>query len=211
MEHTTILRPELDPENFEAVNTSFACTTKDGFAAARVTKTQKLLEFDTNSYAKLRGFSFCDGTIEVDVCSRLLPDAPDYARGFIGIAFRIAEDDSQFESFYLRPTNGRDCTDPVRKNHAMQYFSFPKYTFAYFRDHGITQYEAPAELALDEWVHIKAVICGSHADFYLNGSGVPALSVSGLKLGAKASGAVGFFVDIGTEGFFKNLTVTTAG
>jgi hypothetical protein len=29
-----------------------------------------------------------DGRIEVDLCARLLPDAPDYARGFIGLAYR---------------------------------------------------------------------------------------------------------------------------
>lgn len=202
--------PDLSPENFKAVNTSFELTAKDGFAAARVIKTRKLLDFDTNSYARLLDFSFHNGVIELDVCSRLLPDAPDYARGFIGIAFRIAEGDDRFESFYLRPTNGRDCTDPVRKKHAMQYFSFPGYTFDYFREFGITQYEAPAEFSLDEWVHIKAVVHEAHADFYLNGSDLPALSVSDLKLGPGASGSVGFFVDIGTEGFFKNLQITCA-
>lgn len=38
----------------------------------------------------------------------------DFARGFIGIAFRIDDEDSTFESFYVRPTNGR-IDDPVRK------------------------------------------------------------------------------------------------
>ena len=36
--------------------------------------------------------------------SRLLKDAPDFARGFIGIAYCINEDDTKFESFYVRPT-----------------------------------------------------------------------------------------------------------
>lgn len=198
----------LSAQNFRGVNVSFTPVSLDGTDAARVIKTHKLLDFDTNSYAKLRGSRFHNGVIEVDVCSRLLPDAPDYARGFIGIAFRIAEDGSRFESFYLRPTNGRSCSDPVRKQHAMQYFSYPTYTFAYFREHGVTQYEAPAEIDLGEWTHIKAVVQDGCADFYLNGADVPALSVPDLKLGPDAAGAVGFFVDTGTEGFYKNLTVT---
>lgn len=198
----------LSAQNFQGTNVSFEPVRLDGEAAARVVKTRKLLDFDTNSYAKLRGSHFHNGIIEVDVCSRLLPDAPDFARGFIGIAFRIAEDDGQFEAFYLRPTNGRSCSDPARRQHAMQYFSYPTYTFAYFREHGVTQYEAPAEIDLGEWMHIKAVVQDDRADFYLNGADVPALSVPALKLGPDAAGAVGLFVDIGTEGFYKNLTVT---
>ena len=80
------------------------------------------LEPDINTYAGIEGSDFHNGTIEVDVCGRLLPDAPDYSRGFIGIVFRAAEDGREFESFYIRPTNGKDCTDPVRKSHGCQYF-----------------------------------------------------------------------------------------
>jgi hypothetical protein len=47
-----------------------------------------------------------DGVIEVDLCARLLPDAPDYARSFIGLAYRVQDDLSTYESLYLRPTNG---------------------------------------------------------------------------------------------------------
>ena len=90
-------------------------------------------EPDINTYIQIDGSDFHNGTIEVDVCAGLLPDAPDYSRGFIGIVFRAAEDGREFESFYIRPTNGKGCTDPVRKAHGCQYFSFPGYTFAYFR------------------------------------------------------------------------------
>ncbi|MGT2775580.1 hypothetical protein ACVRZG_05895 [Streptococcus hyovaginalis] len=63
-------------------------------------------------------------------------DAPDFARGFIGLAFRISENDDYFESFYIRPTNGR-TEDPIRRNRAIQYFAYPTYTFDYFREKGI--------------------------------------------------------------------------
>lgn len=165
------------------------------------------LEPDINTYAGVIGASFHNGTIEADVCGRLLPDAPDYARGFIGIVFRAAEDGREFESFYIRPTNGKGCQDPVRKAHGCQYFSFPGYTFSYFRDFGITKYENHVDtIALDQWSHIKAVIRDNCGKFYVDG--IEVLSVCGFKHGPAARGNVGLYVDIGTDGLFRNLNIT---
>ena len=58
---------------------------------------------------------FHDGPIGVDLASEIEPDAPGYARGFIGIAFRIGGA-GRFESIYLRPTNSV-AGDQVRRNH----------------------------------------------------------------------------------------------
>ena len=141
------------------------------------------------------------------MCGRLREDAPAHARGFIGIVFRVNDTDSEFESFYIRPTNGRGCTDPVRRTHACQYFSYPGYTFSYFRGFGITKYEcALDDITLGEWAHIKADIHDSHASFYVNGR--IAFEVNDLKHGPDARGSVGFYLDIGTDGLFKNLEVT---
>lgn len=173
----------------------------------KVVKKDKLMEFDENTYVKLVDSSFHNGEIEVKMLSHLLPDAPDFARGFIGIAFRINEEDTAFESFYVRPTNGR-VTDSIRKSRAVQYFSYPDYTFEYFRNLEITDFEGPADIGLDEWITLKAVINGATAKFYLNDLTEPVLIVEQMKLGADARGAVGLFVDIGTEGFFKDLKIT---
>ena len=193
--------------SFCAVHTAVSKTELDGEPVLRVVKAEKLMEFDENTYAKLSGSSFRNGVIEVDMLSRLLPDAPDFARGFIGIAFRISGDDTKFESFYVRPTNGR-TDDPVRKAHGSQYFAYPGYTFAYFREHGVTKYEAPVDIGLDEWIHLRAVVEGGRAEFFVNGNHT--LTVDDLKHGPDQAGAVGLFVDIGTEAFFKNLTITAA-
>ncbi|WRK52826.1 hypothetical protein SD457_21750 [Coprobacillaceae bacterium CR2/5/TPMF4] len=104
----------LDMNNFEPVNTKIENINIDNEQVLKVVKAKKIMEFDENTYAKLIDSSFHNGVIEVKMLSRLLKDAPDFARGFIGIAYRINEDDSAFESFYLRPTNGR-IDDPVRK------------------------------------------------------------------------------------------------
>ncbi|MEI5994301.1 hypothetical protein [Candidatus Enterococcus mansonii] len=199
------MNSEITP--IEAVHTKVEQTTLNGEPVLRVTKKDKLMDFDENTYAKLVGPVFHNGIIEVKMLSRLLPDAPDFARGFIGIAFRINDDDTKFESFYVRPTNGR-IDDPVRKNRGVQYFSYPKYTFDYFRNLGITDFEGPADIGLDEWISLKAVINGEKGIFYLNDNEKPVLVVENMKHGADGKGAIGFFVDIGTEAFFKELKIT---
>ena len=175
----------------------------------RVIKKDKLMQFDENTFVKLKDMSFHNGIIKVKMLSRLLADAPDFARGFIGIVFRVKEDNSEFESFYIRPTNAV-TEDPVRRAHGCQYFSYPGYTFSYFREFGITEYEAPIHNGLDEWIQLTAVIRDEKAEFYLNEEKDPVLAVSSLKHGREARGSVGFFSEIGTEAFFKDLEVECA-
>lgn len=176
----------------------------DGERVVRVVKNVRKNEYGLRSYAVVPGIDFHNGVIEVDVRSRILQDAPDLARGFIGIAFRVPESDGPFECFYLRPANGR-CNDAERRAHAVEYFSYPNYTFAYFRAKGITKYEAPADIGLDEWVHVRIEAEGTHSRLYTNGVNV--LSVEDMKGGEEARGGIALFVDIGTEGFFKNLRI----
>lgn len=196
---------DLRRNDFEEVNTSISDSELHDEKVLRVIKANKIMEFDENTYAKLKTIRFHNGIIEVKMLSRLLPDAPDFARGFIGIAYRINDDDSQFESFYVRPTNGR-TTDLERRAHGCQYFAYPKYTFSYFREHHITKYEAPVDIGLDEWITLKAVIKDECAQFYINEKSV--LVVDDMKHGFGDYGAIGFFVDIGTEAFFKDLKIT---
>ena len=93
------------------------------------------------------------------------------------------------------------------RSHGCQYFSYPGYTFSYFRDHHITDYEAPADIDLNEWIPVKAVIQDERADFYLNDQTQPVLTVKNMKHGKDPKGAVGLFTDIGTEAFFKDLEI----
>ncbi len=50
--------------------------------------------------------TFENGTIEVDILSRLYGKGPADARAFAGIAYRITDGGAHFEAFYLRPLNG---------------------------------------------------------------------------------------------------------
>ena len=95
----------------------------------------------------------------------------------------------------------------MRKAHGCQYFSFPGYTFSYFRDFGITDYENAVDtIALNQWSHLMAVVRDDSAVFYVDRKEV--LRVDGLKHGPSARGNVGLYVDIGTDGYFRNLCIT---
>ncbi len=61
---------------------------------------------------------------------------------------------------------------------------------------------------MDEWISLKAVIENEQAKFYLNDNKEPVLVVDNMKHGVGKHGAIGFFVDIGTEAYFKDLKIT---
>jgi len=56
-------------------------------------------------YAKLLEFDFSNGTIELELAGKPGENAGQGARGFVGVAFRIADDNTHFECFYLRPAS----------------------------------------------------------------------------------------------------------
>lgn len=197
--------PELS--QLVAVGASVDEAKVDGERVVRVVKPEDDREPDVPTYARLVGSDFHNGTIEVEVRARLMPWADIDCRGFIGIAFRASVTADAFEGFYVRPRNGRSCTEPQRQAHTMQYFSYPGYTFAYFRERGIADFEAKADIEMDEWVRIRAEVEGEAARFYVDDMDVPALVVPRLFHGADARGGMGLYVDNGTEGLFRCLRV----
>jgi len=200
----------FDDQTFVPVGVSAGLAELDGERVMRVVKPEHNTEPDVPTYARLVGSDFHNGTIELDVRARLMPWADVDCRGFIGIVFRASEGDDRFESFYVRPRNGRSCTEPQRRIHTMQYFSYPGYTFAYFRERGIADFEAKANIDMDEWVHLKAEVEGAGARFYVDDMEMPALVVPQMFGGADLRGGVGLYVDNGTEGNFRNLRVSCA-
>ncbi|MBK6979960.1 MAG: hypothetical protein IPH28_25040 [Cytophagaceae bacterium] len=178
----------------------------EGKNALRVEKDSTLIPVDEPTFVKIKDLDFKDGEIEVKVLSRLLKNASPTARGFIGIAFRIDEKNEHFESIYIRPTNGR-ADDQVRRNHAIQYFSYPDYKFDKLRKISPEKYESYADMGLNEWIIMKVVVKGNKASLFLNNNTQPALIVNDLKLGDQARGGIGLWVEVGTEGFFRDLSV----
>jgi hypothetical protein len=179
----------------------------NGNEAVRVVKDSTIKEVDEPTFVKLTDTDFKNGIIEVNVLSRLLKNATETARGFIGIAFRINAQNTAFENMYIRPTNGR-AESQLRRNRATQYFSFPDFKFDRLRKEAPGEYESYADMALNEWIHLRIEVNGKQAKLYVNHSKQPVLLVNDLKLGADASGGIGLWVDVGTEGFFSDLKVT---
>lgn len=155
------------------------------------------------SYAVLRGSDFGDGVLEVELAGLPGAGASATARGFVGLAFRLA--DGRFEYIYLRPTNGR-AEDQVRRNHSTQYSSHPDYDFARLRREEPEKYESYVDLEPGAWTRVKIEVKGDQARLYVHGAAQPCLIVNGLKLGARR-GAVALWVGPGTEAYFTNLQV----
>lgn len=177
-----------------------------GKSALKAVKDSKVKEFDEPTFIKVNGVNFKNGTIEVKVLSRLLSDAPEFARGFIGIAFRINDSNTKYESIYIRPTNAR-ADDQVRRNHTVQYYSYPDYKFDRLRKEAPEQYESYSDMEMNKWITMKIEVKGAKAKLFLNGNSQPSLIVNDLKLGADTSGDIGLWVDIGTEGYFSDLKI----
>lgn len=196
----------LDPARLKATNVTISSERLSGRDAVKVVKSAGVTEFDEATFAKITDVEFRNGTIEVKVLSRLRPDAPAFARGFIGVAFRISEDDSRFEGLYVRPTNAR-ADDQVRRNRTVQYFSYPGFKFDRLRQEAPGKYESYADMALNEWIALRIVVRDDQAQLFVNGSAQPVLIVNDLKHGADASGAIGLWVDVGTEGCFSDLRI----
>lgn len=193
--------------HLEPVLVNMSITNIDGRKAVRVSRDTATHGADRPTFVRLKNTDdFSNGTIEVMLLSRLLPTAEAYARGFIGLAFRINKDNSKFESIYIRPTNGR-ADDQLRRNHSTQYFSYPDYPFDRLRKEAEGKYESYADMGLNEWIKIKIVVKSAQAKLYLNDHQQPVLIVNDLKLGATGSGAVGLWVDGGTDAFFRDLKV----
>ena len=202
---TEVIKMNMSTNNFIATNSSIKNIVMDDELCLNVIKDPSILEIDEPTYAKVKDLDFQNGTIEVDVYSKLLPDAPDYARGFIGVAFRINEDDTKYESIYIRPTNGR-CDDQVRRNHSVQYYAYPNHKFNTLRVTSPEKYESYADMGLEEWIRMKIVVNETKAELYLNHSIYPVLIVKDLKNDIR-SGAIALWSEVGTDAYFKNLKI----
>jgi len=196
----------LNKNNIQAVNVSASAEKLMGKEVVKVIKDSSVKKVDEPTFAKIKGIDFKNGTIEVKVLSRLLKNAPDFARGFIGIAFRINDTNTKFESIYIRPTNAR-AGDQVRRNHSIQYYSYPDYKFDRLRKESPERYESYADMEMNKWITMRIEVKDTQGKLFLDNNKQPSLIVNDLKHGAGSSGAIGLWVDVGTDGFFSDLKI----
>lgn len=198
---------ELINANLNPVQVSMHHVEIEGRKALRVTKDTSVKKVDEATFVRINDIVFQDGVIELKVLSRLLPEASPQDRGFIGLAFRISETNERFECIYIRPTNGR-AEQQLRRNRSTQYFSFPDFKFDRLRKEAAGEYESYADMGLSEWITLRIEVKGTGAKLFINNNPQPSLIVNDLKHGADSKGAIGLFVDVGTEGFFTDLKIT---
>ena len=175
-------------EGLKPVNAKVEPVMYKGRKAIRVTDTAPQGTSDDGRFVVVSGSQFEDGLIEVDVAGDRFPGAPEVARGFVGVAFRAAQDGTPFEAFYLRPYNGRSH-DQLQRNHSAQYIASPEYSWNRLRQKFPGKYETYVDLVPGEWTKIKIEVRGDKARLYVNGALEPMLVVNHLLHGS-TKGAV---------------------
>lgn len=172
----------------------------------------RVLDNNQDSESELRfvqipDSTFHNGVIEVEMAGQPGKSSGEGARGFVGIAFRIAQAATAFECIYLRPTNGR-AEDQVRRNHAVQYISYPGFPWHQLRKDFPARYESYVDLEAGVWTKVRIEVKDSSARLYVHGAKQPTLIVSDLKLGDSARGGIGLWIGPGTVAHFSQLEIT---
>lgn len=193
-----------NPARFALKNARAEVTAYHGRPALKLTEKE---EGPGEAFATIPNVTFRNGTIDLQLSGAPSTTADGQARGFIGIAFRIQPDGAHYENFYIRPTNGR-AADQLRRNHATQYVSAPDWPWERLRKESPGVYESYTDLAAGEWTHVRIVVHDTEASLYAGESAQPCLVVHDLKLG-DTQGSIALWIGPGTEGYFRNLTVSS--
>jgi hypothetical protein len=154
--------------------------------------------------------AFAKGVIEVDLAARINGRGQPEVRGFVGVAFHIADDLSTFEAVYLRMTNGSRNVPPPpapRNVFAVQYFSYPDRYWRKLRQEHPNRYEKAAPVAIETWHRFRLEVEGSTVLAFVDGERV--LMVDDLRFPNRL-GSIGLWVDDGTTGYFGGLQVRPA-
>ena len=157
--------------------------------------------------AVIDGTDFSDGVIEVEIAGAPVAGAPEGARGFVGIAFRVRPDQRTYDAFYLRPTNGRS-DDQLRRNHAAQYVSHPDWPWYRLREETPGRYESYVDIEPGRWIRMRIEVHGERARLFVNGQSQPTLVVNDLKTGAQGRGAIALWIDNSTVAHFRDLRIS---
>jgi len=97
---------KLEANNLAANKVYMTLESFQGKKVVKVIKDSTVKEADEPTFVRIKNIAFKDGIIEVNVLSRLLPNASASDRGFIGVAFRINENNSKDCCQYIHTTNG---------------------------------------------------------------------------------------------------------
>jgi len=164
-----------------------------------------------NGMAYLKDLPFSDGIIEFDIYLG-------YQTSFSGFVFRLA-DPLNYEEFYLRaqlPGYPDACQytpvfngDPAWQLYHDQ-FDGVNDGFISWKPRGKGNgYNTVVNYVYDRWMHVKFLVKGSQAEFYLDDMDNPIMFIPQLKMDGKP-GAAGIKSQIGAA-HYANFTVTNSG
>ena len=151
--------------------------------------------------ALVQNLKFSEGTLEVD-----LRGAGNQTASFLGLAFGVA-DARTFDAVYFRPFRFAD-KDPDARRHAVQYVSWPEYTWEKLRKDKPGAFEAAIQPVPDPagWFHVRIDVTKQKVSVSIDGSAQPCLMVD--RLGHR-EGDVGLLVD-SMPGDFRNFRIRPA-
>jgi hypothetical protein len=151
--------------------------------------------------ALVQHVKFSEGTLEID-----LRGAGQKEASFLGLAFGVANART-FEAVYFRPFRFAD-DDPSARGHAVQYVSWPEYTWEKLRKDKPGAYEAAIQPVPDPagWFHARIEVTQQKVSVSIDGSTQPCLDVDRLS---HREGDVGLWVD-SMPGAFRNLRIQPA-
>jgi hypothetical protein len=153
--------------------------------------------------AWLEGVDFRDGTIEVLIRGKSIPQ-----RSFVGVAFR-GVDDETYDAIYFRPFNFVADNDLSRSHH-VQYVSHPDHTWSRLRTEHAGVYENEIQDPPDPDAFFKARIEIQKPEIrvYVNDRAEPCLVVQ--ELTDRPGGRVGLWMGNNSDGSFAELVLKPA-
>jgi hypothetical protein len=159
----------------------------------------KRLGISSNGIVWLNGVEFSNGTIEIDLRGKDVPQ-----QSFLGIAFH-GVDTTTYDAIYFRPFNFQS-NDPVRKIHAVQYISEPDYPWQRLREekNGVYEKGINPPPSPTDWFHARIVVKEATINVYVNNATLPSLTVD--KLNDRKNGLIGIWA-FGLNGDFADLII----
>src|SRR5256884_7388353 len=184
----------IEPKDLKVFNRSVS-RLNDGSE-----KGVRLSESPDNGVAYLQGIELANGTIELDIRGKDVPQ-----QSFVGVAFH-GVDDTTYDAIYFRPFNFK-TDDSVRHAHAVQYVSHPTYPWQKLIAEQPGQYEQPVSPAPDPngWFHVRVVVAAPQVKVFVNEAKEPSLVVT--QLSDRRKGRVGLWVGNNSAGDFANLKI----
>jgi hypothetical protein len=201
---TTVALDDLN--EMQLRNVKAEKVTYRGRKALRVTDAAPPNTADGIQLVILNKTDFLDGVIEIELTGEPNSTAGAWARGFVGVAFHVGTDGGKYECFYLRPTNGR-AEDQVRRNHSVQYMSYPDFPWQRLRKEFPEKYESYVDLMPGEWTKVRIEVRGEKARLFVHDGPQPVMVINDLKQGP-GPGLIALWVGPATVAHFTNLRVS---